>query len=147
VQKGDLSNRPSPRLVVVFEGAIGWFALPEHEQEFTKLAAKGKMALAVRWYTLDEAYLRKILDLAWRKNFNINLVTWLGDEAAVSIEDLMDKENIPIRGVFASSPQRLARDLPYNPDIIKVYDPDPKNTLLYGSWGVYLKSPNQIGNL
>lgn len=146
MKHGDLSNQPSPRIVVVFEGAIG--ILPkENEKKYHKAVNKKHWTEAVGYYELQELMLRKILDLTWRQNFNVQIVTWMGEEAANAIKQVLDEENIPVRGVFSSTPSRLSRDLAYNPDIMAVYDPDPDHRFTYGSKGVVLLDPFQIGRI
>lgn len=143
---GQLDNTPSPRIVIVFEGAIG--RVPEErEKDYAKAVARGRWFEAISCFDLSDIMLRKLLDISWRLNLNVNVVTWLGEEAAIAIEFLLERENIPVRGCFASTPLRLARDLPYNPDIVAVYDPDPAHVFTYGSKGILLEDPNQIGRI
>lgn len=145
VQNGDLSNQVAPRIIIVFDGAVGW--IPEDKKkDFARLVSKN------RWHDafesclrVNETMFRKILDLAWRKNVNIHMVTWMGDEAATEIENLM--EMVPVRGCFSSTPEILARMLPYNPDVVAIYDPDPGHVFTYGSTGVLLEKPEQLGSM
>jgi hypothetical protein len=147
VQKGDLSNSPTPRLVIVFEGLVA-SVLQGREPKLAKLAVKNDWSGIVNGcYELDERVLRKLMDLSWRQNFNLNLVTWMPEKAAETIAELMDTEQIPVRGCFSSQPGRLARQLPYNPDIIKVYHSQPELALTFGSRGEYVTNMNQLGRL
>ena len=142
--KGDLSNKMLPRLVVVFEGAVG--VVPDDRRKsYFKLCQKKRWQQAINCYELNDLMLSKLLDLRWRQDVNVNLVTWLGDEAAVAIQDRMDEEGIPVGGCFASTPSRLSRELAYAPDIIAVYDPDPDHIFTFGSKGIILTDVNQIG--
>jgi len=129
-------------MVIVFEGAVG--ILPEDNmKKYNKYVAKKQWWRAIDCYEIAEMYTRKILDLGWRKNYNINIVTWISEEAAEQIESKLSF--LPIRGCFYSSPSQLAMDLPFNPEIIRVYDPDPSHVFTYGGKGVVLTSPNQLG--
>ena len=141
---GDLDNKPSPRLVVVFEGAIGILSR-ENKKHFDKAVSKDRWWDAINCFELNDLTVRKLIDLTWRENFNVNVVTWMGKDAAMAIQELMDEENIPVRGCFASTPTRLARDLSYNPDILAVYDPDPDHRFTFGSKGIVLIDPLQLG--
>jgi hypothetical protein len=133
-----------PRLVVVFEGAVG--IVPDDQRKlYAKLCQKNKWWQAIDCYELNGHMLSKLLDLRWRLDINVNLVTWLGDEAAEAIQERMDDEGIPVGGCFASTPSRLTRELAYAPDIVAVYDPDPDHVFTYGSKGVVLTDANQIG--
>lgn len=147
MRHGDLSNKPSPRLVIVFEGAVA--TIPVERTELAhKMEKKGDWeGLITRCYELNDLMLRKILDLTWRENFNVQIVTWMGEKAAIAIKQLLDEENIPVQGIFHSTPSRLSRDLAYNPDIMAVYDPDPDHRFTYGSKGVFLVDPLQIGRI
>ncbi len=146
MKNGDLSNTPTPRLVAVFEGLTATLS-PDAMPLYDKYVRKNQWWNAVELYLLNELVLRKILDLVWRHNFNINLVTWMPEDAAVAITETMDDQNIPVRGCFSSSPEILARQLPYNPDIIKVYHAQTELALTFGSRGEYVRDINQIGRL
>lgn len=142
MQRGQLDNKSMPRMIVVFEGAIG--VLPEaNAKRHGKYIAKRQWWRAVDCYEIIEGYTKKILDLGWRLNYNINIVTWMSEEAAEAIEDKLSF--LPVRGCFYSSPQQLAMDLPFNPEIIRIYDPDPAHVFTYGGKGVVLTSPHQLG--
>lgn len=149
--KNDLSNRMMPRLVVVFEGAVG--VVPDEKaKDYHKIISRRKVSdmdwwHAIKCYDLNNLILSKILDLHWRKDINVSVVTWLGEGAALAISERLDDEGIPA-GVFASTPVKLARELVYRPDIIAVYDPDPDHVFTYPSGrGVILTDANQIGRL
>lgn len=142
LQRGQLDNKAMPRMVIVFEGAIG--ILPEdNTKNYNKYASKGQWWRAVDCFEINESMTRKILDLGWRLNYNITIVTWMSEDAAQAVEEKLNF--LPIRGCFYSSPSQLAMDLPFNPEIIKVYDPDPAHVFTYGGKGVVLTSPTQLG--
>ena len=141
---GDLSNVVAPRLIVVFEGAIG--SLPESKvKDYEKAAKRNDWWRAVSYFELNELMLARILYLNWKSNFNISLVTWMPEEAAEAIDEMMSEHSIPVRGCFSSKPSSLARLLPYNPDIACIYDPVPEHILMFGSKGTVLTDANQIG--
>jgi hypothetical protein len=132
-----------PRLLIVFEGAIG--VLPVDKQAaFDKAVRKRRWWEAIDLYELNELILSKILDLHWRLDINITVVTWMGEDAELAISMRLDDEGIPV-GTMSSSPNRLARELAYRPDIMAVYDPDPAHVFTYGGKGVVLTDANQIG--
>lgn len=144
MQHGDLSNQVAPKIVVVFEGAIGILSR-DNQKHFDKFVKKNDWWSAVNCYDLQDIYLRKLLDLTYRENFNVVIMTWMGKDAAEALNELMDEENIPIHRVSHSTPERLARDLAYNPDIIAVYDPNPEHRMTYGAKGIHLVDPFQLG--
>lgn len=142
--KGDLSNKMMPRLILVFEGAVG--VVPEDKKrEYAKACQKKKWWDAIRCYDLNDMMLAKILDLHWRRDINVSVVTWLSQDAALAIEERMDEEGIPIRGCFFSKPAKLARELAYMPEVMAIYDPDPDHVFTYGSKGVVITDVNQLG--
>lgn len=144
MQYGDLSNKAAPRIIIVFEDAVGY--VPDEDiDKFDKLLSKKKYEAAAELIRPREIIMRKLLDLTWRKNINIHLVTWMGVEMSVQIEKWMDEAMVPVRSCIASTPEILARSLAYHPDIVAVYDPDPAHVLTYGSKGVLLRDPAQIG--
>lgn len=142
--KNDLSNRMLPRLVVVFEGAVGILPSDKHK-DFDKAVKKNRWQDAIELYELNDLILSKILDLHWRKNINVEIVTWLGAGAAYAIQEVLDEEGIPAL-VYSSTPVKLAREMVYRPDIVAVYDPDPGHVFTYPSGkGVIITDANQIG--
>lgn len=143
---GDLSNVVAPRLLIVFEGAVG--VLPaDRVKEYDKAVRKNDWDAAVNLFDLNELILQRIMYLTFSKDFNISVVTWLPGSACVSIYDRLADQSIPVRSCFASTPDVLARMLPYNPDIRCVYDPDPSHILKFGSRGSVLTDASQIGSM
>ena len=144
MERGDLSNRVSPSLVIVFEGAIG--VLKEEDREnFIDACYEERWSDAVNAFYLNDLYLRKINDLTWRQGFNIEVCTWMGHEIAFFIGERLDQENLVIHSVWSEDPDRLSRHLAYLPRIARIYDPDPSHRFKFGSKGELLTSPHQIG--
>lgn len=149
MKHGNLSNKVMPSLVIVFEGAVG--VLPEEKiKDYHKLVARNRWWEAIDLFELSFPYMNKMLDLTWNKGYNLELVTWMSfdtehHDAALRIAERMDVENVPVYSVWASTPDQLARSLPYLPRIARVYDPDPAHVFTYGGKGVVLINPNQLG--
>jgi hypothetical protein len=144
MERGNLSNVVMPRLLIVFEGAIG--TLPgESVKAAEKLARKGKWGEVAGMYVLDKLIMAQMLRVVRNFGMNLDIVTWLGYDMAQEVERRMDEENIPVHGVFTSTPDMLARELAYMPDVAWVYDPDPSHVFTFGRRGVLLKSAAQIG--
>ena len=141
----DLGNTPVPRIVVVFENAIGY--LPEEKRaEWRRLSRARQWDDVARLFVLDQMMLRKITDLTYRFSVSVDVVTYCGpEEFAEALARLLDRENVPVRIVFASTPERMARTTSYEPDIRAVYDANPENALVYGRKGVHLTSFHQLG--
>lgn len=143
---GELSNSPSPRIVIAFEGIIG--NPPDNpSKKYLRAMRRHNWYGIIAGYELNEMSLRKLLDLTWRQNLNIDIVTWHYEEGAQAVNDILDRQGIPVRGCFASTPEKLARDLAYNPDIVAVYDSDPEHCFTFGSKGIYVTDLSQIGRI
>lgn len=145
MRNGDLDNTPVPRVVIVFENAIGF--LPDDRRDDWRQLSRGRQWDAVaRLFVLDPMMLRKITDLSWRFSVNIDVVTYCGPEGfAEALARLFDRENVHVRVVFSSTPERMARTTSYEPDIMAVYDANAEHALVYGRKGVHLTSFRQLG--
>jgi hypothetical protein len=145
MRHGDLDNTPVPRIVVVWENALGY--LPEDRRDqWRELSRAGDWDAVARLFVLDQLMLRKITDLTYRFSVSIDIVTYCGPEAfAEALARLLDRENVPVRIVFASQPERMARATSFEPDIMAVYDANPEHALVYGRKGVHLTSFRQLG--
>lgn len=145
MRNGDLSNRAVPRVVIVFENAIGY--LPEGRRaEWRKLARKGRWDDVAALFDLDQLMLRKVNDLARRFDVHVDVVTYCGpEEFARALERVFDRENVLVRIVTATTPERLARRTSYEPDIVSIFDGNQAHSLVYGPKGVYLTDYRQLG--
>jgi hypothetical protein len=141
---GTLSNEVSPRHVIVFEGGIA--VLPVQKRaEFDKEVSKDRWWKAIRLFEYRTSVINQIERVIRTMNANIEVCTWMGEDAALAIEDELDDLHVPVRSVWASTPFELAKALAYLPDIAAIYDPDPDHVLTYGSRGVLLTEARQIG--
>ena len=144
MEHGDLSNIVSPRILLIFEGSLGY--LPEESRKrFLRVIRRGRWDLAVRYWKLNEMYVRQILYLYHKRNVNIEIVTFLGEDFAGELAACLDEEGVVVHDVWASTPTLLARKIAYMPDLSMVYDPDPDRWLTYGSHGTYITSHTQLG--
>lgn len=144
MKRGDLSNKVSPRHVIVFEGGMAGL-LPENKKPFQKSYGRKRYWEALDYWDWNPMILGQIERLNRNAEINIEVCTWFNDDFAMAISDKLDVMNIPVRGVWASSPFELAKELAYLPDIAAIYDPDPDHVLTFGRRGVYLTNPSQIG--
>jgi hypothetical protein len=142
---GNLSNVVTPRLVLVFEGALGF--LPTAKVgEYNRLGSEGKWDQAARCWDLHALMMLKIWDVVWRQSVQIEVVTYAGPpEFAESLQERFDEEGLPISRTLSSTATRMARRLSYAPDIAYVYDADPKHAFTYGGKGRYLRSVHELG--
>lgn len=141
----DLANTPVPRVIIVFENAIGF--LPDTRREaWRRLSRAGDWHAVARLFELNEILLRKITWMTHRYSMAVDVATFCGPAAfAAALSDLFDEENVPIRIVQATTPERLARKTSFEPDITTIYDGNPEHCLVYGRKGVYLTDHRQLG--
>lgn len=144
MERGDISNVTIPRVLLVFEGAVGTLP-PGRSKAFGKAVARKRWDDAVACWELEEMMLRKIWDVTLRKSITVEVVTFLPEPFADMLAARLDEEDVPVHRVWATTPVRLVRRLPYMPDVSRVYDPDSDHVLSYGAKGRYLTSPNQLG--
>lgn len=143
---GDLSNKVAPRIIITFEGAVGLLS-GDNTKAYDKAVAKGDWHKAIRLFDLNNFMLNKILYLVWKKDFNISFTTSLSSQAADEISDWMSDLSIPISDCFYAKPDELARMLPYNPDVVAVFDPDPWKVLTFGSKARVLYGPDDLDHI
>lgn len=143
---GDISGISAPRILMVFEGIIG--ELPTQNIKDWKRHVKEKQwERAVQCWILSPLALAKVIDLTRRMSVNIEVITYAaGPEFAEALETyLVDTENVPVRKVLASTPDRTARRATFAMDITAVYDTDPQRVMQYGSKGRHLTSIHNLG--
>jgi hypothetical protein len=136
VEKNDISNEVTARLLIVFEGLLGTPPeQPKMRRRIPLLGRKGLSPRDIEQWLLNEALARRIWDVTWRQGFSVDVVTFLGEEFVTAISDWIDIHDLPVGHVSASSPDRLARSLAYQPNVAAVYDPEPSRWATYGSKG------------
>lgn len=144
----DLAGVSAPRILIVFEGVLG-FITGEGEEAFHHYIDEMNWLAAARCWSLNDLALAKLTDLCVRMSVNVEVATYAGpQEFADALEFLLcDQELVPIRRVIASTPQQTARRATFANDIISVYDPEPARSMAYGSKGRHLTSIHQLGIL
>lgn len=142
----DIAGTVAPRILILFEGVVG-FITSEGEAAFQRCLDQEKWLEAARCWMLNDLTLAKLADLGRRLSVNVELVTYAGpQEFADALEVIIaDQENVPIRRVMASTPERTARRATFAQDIISVYDPEPVRSMAYGRKGRHLTSVHQLG--
>lgn len=146
-RKGEGLGRPAPKLVLVFEGALGLLD-PLSEPEFRRRMTAGNFTAALDLWKLNDLVIRIIWDRVYRYSQTYYVVTFLSpaDEFASALAGKIGREDIPVRLVWAQHPSVFARRLITMPDIIRVYDPDPGRAGLYSpATGRLLTDARQIG--
>jgi hypothetical protein len=144
LQRGDLSNAPVPRILVIYDNLLA--KVPEHKEKNLALAKlRNDPAGMFTCYEIDQMAAGQLLRICLRDNVNVTVVTWMDDPASQYISDELEYYGIPVRNVIRDTPYLLAQRLSFNPDVTCVYDPDPEHVLLFGSKGYLVTRPQQIG--
>lgn len=145
MQNGNLSNIVQPRVLLVFEGALG-FIEGDSVQEFKKLASKGMWKEAWDLWEVNDLMARKIWDVTKRQSINVALCTFISDDegAAVGLQAWADESRLPIAECFAVRPESFARELSYMPDVACVYDASYRTVNMLGSKGRHLRNVNDF---
>lgn len=145
MQNGDLSNQVSARILLVFEGALGFCI---DDKKYQKAATRKNWERAAEYWELNELMMRRILWLFYKKDVHTEVVTFLDTPAGGFVDELagrLDASDLPIHRVWATTPEHLGRQIAYMPDLACVYDPEPERWLMYGSKGRFLTSVAQLG--
>jgi hypothetical protein len=139
--KGNISNVVQPRVLLVFEGALG-FISGDAVSDFNREASVGHWLPAWKMWEMNELMARKIWDVTRRQNINVALITYVSDDqvAAVGLQEWADEARLPITECWADTPQRFARELSYMPDVACVYDASASTCAALGSKGRLLKN-------
>jgi hypothetical protein len=140
MENGNLSNRVAPRIVLVFEGALGFCT---DTARYDKAVRKEKWETAIKYWSLNTLCMAKLMHLYFKKDVNIEVVTYLGEPFAEELRYLL--QDLPLHRVWATTPFDLGLKVAYMPDLAMVYDPEPKRWLMYGGKGRYLSSINELG--
>lgn len=140
--KGDISNEVVARLVMVFEGLLGLFTDPKAQAKYDRAVKRGKWKEAADAFTINEIVAKHVWDLTWRRGYNLDIVTYLGVDFAEALQSKLERENLPVSRVYASTPTLFSRELAFRPDIAHVYDGDTSRVFTYGPKGTIV-SPYQ----
>lgn len=143
---GNLSNIVQPRVLLVFEGALGFISGSDVE-EFNLRASDDRWHEAWKLWTLNQGMMGKIWHVVRNQNINVSLVTFIAPEdgnASYGLQQLMDDHHLPISEVLSISAKRLARELAYMPDVAMVYDANPESWAMFGRKGHALTNVNDF---
>lgn len=138
MENGDISNEVVPRLVLTYENLLGLLPDKKASAKFSTYAKFGRWKAAIGVFETNEMLARKIWDVTWRFNFQIDVITFLHEDAVKHIEARLDDEDLPIRRVWFAEPHKLSRQISYMPDLAAVYHADPALQLTFGSKGRFL---------
>lgn len=141
--KGDLSNSVTPRLLIVFEGLVGYMPKAKERQYKFDLRLHA-WEQAVRLFEVNEPMARQIVDATWRRDYAVDIVTFLGNWTMPYLADLLDEWGLPVGNCWAEDPELLARRLSYAPEVAGVFHAFPDMRFTFGSKGYLLDSGNPV---
>lgn len=148
MEHGNLSNSVTPRVLLVFEGSLG-FIDGQKMGAFDEHASKGDWLAAWRQWDINKVLARRIWDIQSRQGIRVSVVTYIDDSeaCALGLEDLMDSLNLPTQDVTATTAEKLSREIAYMPDVARIYDANRETAFMYGHKGVYLRDWMDVGRL
>jgi hypothetical protein len=148
MKNGDISNIVQPRILLVFEGSLG-FINTERMRIFNEYATHGDWFEAWSQFQLDTMMMRKLWDVVQRQHININVVTFIGadeaDAAREGLQELMDEHHLPVSDVIVTTAERLAREIAFMPDVARIYDGNADTAMMYGRRGTLLRHYDDLG--
>lgn len=146
MRNGDLSNEVVPRLVLVFEGALG-FMPTEDWQKFDRSIRRKRWDDAAALWQINPLMAVRLWDITMRLSFTVDIVTFAGPEPFGEALEyrLQDVEDLPVGRAWATRPGLLARKIAYMPDLFRVYDPDPTRVLTWGGKGRIITRADEVG--
>lgn len=137
MRKGDISNEMTGRFLLVFEGLVGVLPDKKAEARFARAVKFRRWESAVNQFVINESCAKVIWDTVWRRNYSVDVVTFLAEEMTSHIRDIViDKWDLPVGRVSREDKYMLARELNYRPNVIGVFHPNPADFAVYGGKGV-----------
>lgn len=147
MRHGDLSNEVVPRLVLVFEGALGFISL-ENRRKFDRDIRREHWDDAASRWEINPLMAAKIWDVTRRLSFTLDVVTFASESPAYEgalYRRLDIHEELPIHGVIATTEVKFERRIAHTPDLARVYDPEAMRSMRWGGKGYHITDVNQLG--
>jgi hypothetical protein len=138
MQGNDLGSGTEPRLILVFEGLIGFLPTKKAELTFKTSMKFHRWGKAVSQFVPNEQMERRIYDITYNKGFNVEALTFLGDQMQDHVMQWIDDHYLPIGRVRSHTPDELSKKLAYMPDVAAIYHPFNNMTFKFGGKGRYL---------
>ena len=146
MRNGDLSNEVVPRIVLVFEGALG-FLRDTDRKAFNRHLSRERWFEAASMWLISDLVAARIWYITKYLSVTLDVVTFEGSpEFGEALEiRLQDFEELPIHHVWATRTELLARKIAYMPDLQCIYDPNPERWLTWGAKGRPITRPEDLG--
>lgn len=148
MERGDISNEISPRLVIVYENLLGLLPTKAHQAKAASYVKFHRWKRAVNVFETNDILARRLWDVTFRLRFQVEVLTYLDEQAVEHIQKRMDDEDMPVSRVWFMQPHVLSRELAYMPQVAAIYDPNPAHQFTYGSRGRIISpaNPQLIGS-
>lgn len=155
---GEISDEVAPRWLFQFEHLIA--APPEGWTPPRRLVAQRGVSRLLRsrvdaslprwrqeidtWVT-QPFTVKRMTDMYWRMQERFDVVTFLDlpPVAAQAIQDYLDDRSIPVGRVLRYSPDTLARNLAFMPDVTGVVHALPQAQAKFGPRGWYIPAGSE----
>ena len=145
VKDGDLANSASPKVLLLFEGALGYLPSDRHAY-FKRHARRNDWPAAAAVWQLNKLVMRKINHISWYSNVNVEIITYVaGTDFAAAVENRLSGLNLSIATVsYYPSAQELSTQLPYE---LNMAGYRPGCYAEYDLWArrVHLTNAHQLG--
>lgn len=135
MQGGDISGDLVPRIVLVFEHLVGVLPTASQGAQFSAYRRIRSWKRAVRLFQVNDLLAKQMWHVTWHLHHQLEVVTFLHDDAVQPISDWIDEHDLPVHRVWYSEPNKLARKIATMPDLAAIFDPDPAHQLTFGRLG------------
>lgn len=125
-------QEPFPIVLVVFEGLIGITPAAEPKK---RLRLRRRQRISAWDYTINPYALQAAQDAFRHDGPGITVVTFLGDEFAQEVKDVLDDAGFLCNGVLSTTCEALAHTISWRPEIVAVHDPAINHAWTYGARG------------
>lgn len=136
MKSGTLSSAAQGRFLVVWDGLI--VTLPDEQaksrfKSYQRVNARGK---AIREWVTNEISRRALLDLAYRRSYQVELATFLDPTYLQKIRSRVRGDQLPVSGVQSYTEKTLDEYVRTSVDIIGVVHPFSDRAFMFGSKGI-----------
>lgn len=135
MQGGDISGELVPRLVLVFEHLVGVIPNSRTRVAYEAFVRAKRWKLAVNLLVVNEPLARQMWHVTWHLHHQLEVVTYLHENAVEPIQNWVDDKDLPVHRVWYTEPNKLARKIATMPDLAAIFDPDPRHQLTFGRKG------------
>lgn len=134
---GDISNRSSPRVVIVWENLIGQLPEQKYGKE-ARLVARKKWERALDLWVTNEQILHLVLDGWVRRDLNFDVLCTHPLGFAKHLNQRLEREGFPFGHMYNHSLMEFDQQLAYLPNVIAVFHGEENRPFLFGGRGQYL---------